>query len=165
MAYLRDAQGLAGPGCGGNCGCASCRRRSGTLGEYYYEGEGRDEPPRARATRGASAKENAMYMYDQLGEPPAKPVDPAGHQKEVCPLIRGQMGKFLDFQDYLTRALDSKDPLSQFKVMRNRDLYDAFVDSCKKDVIEEILKAIPWFPRIFRPPPRDPKNPTDLRMR
>ena len=70
-----------------------------------------------------------------------------------------------DFQDYLTRALDSKDPLSQFKVMRNRDLYDAFVDSCKKDVIEEILKAIPWFPRIFRPPPRDPKNPTDLRMR
>ena len=112
-----------------------------------------------------------MYMYDQLGEPAPKPIDPVGHQAQMCPLIRGQMGKFLDFQDYLNRALNSKDPLSRFKVLRSQDAYDAFVASCKKDVIEEILKAIPWFPRIFRPPlpprtgPRDPKNPTDLRMR
>jgi len=113
-----------------------------------------------------------MYMYDrELGEPPA-PVDPVGHQSEVCPLIRGQMGKFLTHQDYLTRALNKKDPLSRFKLMRNVDIYSAFVDSCKKDVMEEISKSIPCFPRLFKPPlpvkpqgPRDPKHPTDLRMR
>jgi hypothetical protein len=56
--------------------------------------------------------------------------------------------------------------------MRNVDIYDAFVDSCKKDVIQEIIKSIPWFPRLFKPPlpvkpqgPRDPKHPTDLHMR
>ena len=47
MAYLRDSDsdGLAGTGCGGNCGCASCKQRSRGMGEYYYEGEGRDQPP------------------------------------------------------------------------------------------------------------------------
>jgi hypothetical protein len=113
-----------------------------------------------------------MYMYDhELGEP-AKAVDPVGHQSEVCPLIRGQMGKFLTHQDYLTRALDKKDPLSRFKLMRNADIYAAFVDSCKNDVVQELIKSFPWFPRLFKPPlpvkqqgARDPQHPTDLRMR
>ena len=113
-----------------------------------------------------------MYMYDrELGEPPA-PVNPAGHQSEVCPMLKDRKGSFLSHQDYLTRAFDKKNPLSRFKVMRTVESYDSFVDSCKKDVIAEILKSMPWLPRLFRPPlpvkpkgPRDPKNPTDLKMR
>jgi hypothetical protein len=54
MAYLHDGNDFAafgGFGCGSRCACASCRQGSPKLGEYYYEGEGRDDPrERGRGT-------------------------------------------------------------------------------------------------------------------
>jgi len=47
MAYIHDGSGyagLGGPGCGPACGCGSCQQQRGALSEFYYEGEGRDQP-------------------------------------------------------------------------------------------------------------------------
>jgi hypothetical protein len=56
MGYFHEG-GLAGFGhCGPSCSCGSCK--SGSLSEYYYEGEGRD-PPRGRRS-----------SVDGLGEVP-----------------------------------------------------------------------------------------------
>lgn len=64
MAYIQNANdyaGVGGLGCGSSCGCASCQQKNVGLAEYYYEGEGRDDPRR----RGAGG----------LGEPaPAPPA-------------------------------------------------------------------------------------------
>ena len=69
MAYFQNANdyaGAGGHGCGPRCGCASCQEKNLALAEYYYEGEGRDEPRRG----GAGAR--------GLGEP--APVLPAATQ-------------------------------------------------------------------------------------
>ena len=60
MAYLREGNGLAGLGCGGTCGCASCKERSRGMGEYYYEGEGRDQPRGQDASAGLSEAGSAV---------------------------------------------------------------------------------------------------------
>jgi hypothetical protein len=69
MAYLRDAEGYAGlegQGCGAGCACGKCSGARSGLAEYYYEGEGRDEPRRPAASSEA------------LGEAAPQPAAPAG---------------------------------------------------------------------------------------
>jgi hypothetical protein len=55
MAYFHDGggySGLDGYACGPNCPCNACRQRFAGLSEYYYEGEGRDQPRKGGAVAG-----------------------------------------------------------------------------------------------------------------
>ena len=71
MAYLREVEGYAGVegvGCGPSCACSHCAATPGGLAEYYYEGEGAEDPRQKK--RGSA----------QLGEATPQPQPPAAPQ-------------------------------------------------------------------------------------
>ena len=127
-----------------------------------------------------------MYLYEAegLGECSGKwtvvgpGVSPIGAQTEVCPMLRDMHGRFLDWNDYLQRRANAKEPLSRFKQFLNEDCYRDYVSLCgrlqeeQRKRQEELLRAIrekirecPLWPWSSCIKPQTPKTPTTLKMR
>jgi hypothetical protein len=114
-----------------------------------------------------------MYLYarEGLGQIPTTlgpGIDPIGSQNELCPRLQDMHGRYLDWLDYVGRTRSPNDPLSKYKRFINEDAYRAYVESCKQNAIEELLKRIksfPSFPWSKPQTPKTPQTPTSLKMR
>jgi hypothetical protein len=96
------------------------------------------------------AKEADMYLYSTDGmegypQTVGPGIDPIGSQKTVCPLLRHD-GRYLEWLDYVLRTKSSDDPLSKYKQFLNEVAYQAYLESCKGDSIEELKKQVKLFP-------------------
>jgi hypothetical protein len=103
-----------------------------------------------------------LYAHEDLGEcsgkwvTPGPGISPVGAQAQFCPLVRDLHGGYLDWQNYVVRTANPKDPLSRFKQFINEDCYRAYLESCKRDTIQELVKGIRPLPVLkapLTPPP------------
>lgn len=102
-----------------------------------------------------------MYLYDNEpldGYPQTvgPGIDPIGSQKTVCPLLR-QNGRDLEWLDYVLRKANSNDPLSKYQQFLNEVAYRAYLESCKGDSINELIKQLRPLP-IPTPPGPPPSD-------
>jgi hypothetical protein len=167
MAYLHEGTGYSGPGCGGNCACDSCRRRT-NLSEYYFEDDSeRREGPRRAGSNGIGEAASSAPVTRNVKIVVKSYIAPIG-PRAGSPYCGGFMNPSADLRlralGLATDAAMSENPLTDLKDKRYR-LYSSrsFAVSCGNGRILSVVpslidmdtgtECIPRTTACLQPPP------------